>query len=87
MASTMTPNGKNNSALIGFDAKLWLAADKLRNNVDAVEYMAHAGAVHSQTESNQRQSRTFAALRDTLLPTLLRGELNVAEFELKAGNP
>ena len=31
---------KNNdsTATIGFEAKLWLAADKLRNNMDAAEY-------------------------------------------------
>ncbi len=28
----------NASATIGFEAKLWLAADKLRNNMDAAEY-------------------------------------------------
>src|SRR2546428_1689584 len=28
----------NNSANIGFEAKLWLAADKLRSNMDAAEY-------------------------------------------------
>src|ERR1700731_3624851 len=27
-----------NSANIGFEAKLWLAADKLRSNMDAAEY-------------------------------------------------
>lgn len=26
-------------ANLGFEAKLWLTADKLRNNMDAVEYM------------------------------------------------
>jgi len=32
-------NNKNNStARIGFEAKLWLAADKLRSNMDAAEY-------------------------------------------------
>src|SRR5258706_948594 len=31
------PTG-NGSATIGFEAKLWLAADKLRNNMDAAEY-------------------------------------------------
>ncbi len=32
-------NSKNNStARIGFEAKLWLAADKLRSNMDAAEY-------------------------------------------------
>ena len=28
----------NGSASLGFEAKLWLAADKLRNNMDAGEY-------------------------------------------------
>ena len=29
---------KNGAAVLGFEAKLWLAADKLRNNMDAAEY-------------------------------------------------
>src|SRR6201999_1161169 len=39
MARTKS-TGKTNqsSATIGFEAKLWLAADKLRNNMDAAEY-------------------------------------------------
>jgi len=28
----------DSTATIGFEAKLWLAADKLRNNMDAAEY-------------------------------------------------
>ena len=28
----------NSAATIGFEAKLWRAADKLRNNMDAAEY-------------------------------------------------
>jgi type I restriction enzyme M protein len=32
------PSKNNNSANIGFEAKLWLAADKLRSNMDAAEY-------------------------------------------------
>jgi type I restriction enzyme M protein len=35
-ASSAKSNGS--SANIGFEAKLWLAADKLRNNMDAAEY-------------------------------------------------
>src|SRR6184192_3940977 len=31
-------SSSNNSANIGFEAKLWLAADKLRSNMDAAEY-------------------------------------------------
>ena len=29
---------KDSAAHLGFEAKLWLAADKLRNNMDAAEY-------------------------------------------------
>jgi len=29
---------KGNGATLGFEAKLWQAADKLRNNMDAAEY-------------------------------------------------
>lgn len=29
---------KDSTANLGFEAKLWLAADKLRNNMDAAEY-------------------------------------------------
>ena len=32
------PSDKSSSAHLGFEAKLWLAADKLRNNMDAAEY-------------------------------------------------
>ncbi|MDD3940475.1 MAG: type I restriction-modification system subunit M N-terminal domain-containing protein, partial [Candidatus Pacebacteria bacterium] len=31
-------NKKNNSANIGFEEKLWAAADKMRNNMDPAEY-------------------------------------------------
>ncbi len=33
-----TKSSNNNSANIGFEQKLWLAADKLRSNMDAAEY-------------------------------------------------
>ena len=32
-----TRASKDNGANLGFEAKLWLAADKLRNNMDAAE--------------------------------------------------
>ena len=35
---TSSKSSNGNSANIGFEAKLWLAADKLRNNMDAAEY-------------------------------------------------
>ena len=38
MAKTKGTSSEQSSATIGFEAKLWLAADKLRNNMDAAEY-------------------------------------------------
>ena len=38
MARTKSNGSKDSSAHLGFEAKLWLAADKLRNNMDAAEY-------------------------------------------------
>jgi hypothetical protein len=38
MARTNSNGNKDSSANLGFEAKLWLAADKLRNNMDAAEY-------------------------------------------------
>ena len=39
MAQDKKKTEKNgNGANLGFEAKLWLAADKLRNNMDAAEY-------------------------------------------------
>jgi type I restriction enzyme M protein len=35
---TKKANGNGNDATLGFEATLWLAADKLRNNMDAAEY-------------------------------------------------
>ena len=41
MAKQQTLNGKSingNGANLGFEQKLWSAADKMRNNMDAAEY-------------------------------------------------
>ncbi|MEY2563339.1 MAG: type restriction enzyme protein [Verrucomicrobiota bacterium] len=38
MARARLNNSKNSTANLGFEAKLWLAADKLRSNMDAAEY-------------------------------------------------
>ena len=38
MARTKTKSSKDATAHLGFEAKLWLTADKLRNNMDAAEY-------------------------------------------------
>jgi type I restriction-modification system DNA methylase subunit len=38
MARTSNKNKADSTANLGFEAKLWLTADKLRNNMDAAEY-------------------------------------------------
>ena len=38
MARTKSNAADKSAANLGFEAKLWLAADKLRNNMDAAEY-------------------------------------------------
>jgi type I restriction enzyme M protein len=38
MARAKSKKTKDSTAHLGFEAKLWLAADKLRNNMDAAEY-------------------------------------------------
>ena len=38
MARTKTKPENGNGSTLGFEAKLWLAADKLHNNLDAAEY-------------------------------------------------
>ena len=37
-SKTSTKKSAKSTATIGFEAKLWLTADKLRNNMDAAEY-------------------------------------------------
>ena len=38
MARAKASSSAQSTATIGFEAKLWLTADKLRNNMDAAEY-------------------------------------------------
>ena len=38
MASRTKATPSDTSVNLGFEAKLWLSADKLRNNMDAAEY-------------------------------------------------
>ncbi len=61
-------------ANLGFEATLWAAADKLRNNMDAAEYKhVVLGLIFLKYISD--------TLRDTLLPKLISGELRVLHAE------
>jgi hypothetical protein len=65
-----------NVASLGFAQTLWLAADKLRNHLDAAEYK------HVVLEL---MATIIAALRDTLLPKLLSSGIRVANAEHAIG--
>lgn len=47
---------------------------------------AVAGPIHSRTLANQQQARTLAAVRDTLLPRLISGQLRLPEAETQITN-
>jgi type I restriction enzyme M protein len=59
---------KNNGATLGLEQTLWLAADKLRKNIDAAEYLY---TLHI---------KPLSRLRDALLPKLMKGEIRVKRF-------
>jgi len=58
-------NGKTNN----FEQTLWLAADKLRKNIDAAEYLY---TLHI---------KPLSRLHDVLLPKLMKGKIRVKETE------
>ncbi len=66
---------KDSSANLGFEAKLWLAADKLRNNMDASEY------IRSRTGRILRPMNRLAK-RDSFSEVLLLGRLREAILRL-----
>jgi hypothetical protein len=51
------PTAKNNdtTANLGFEAKLWAAADALRNNMDAAEYKKTATSTAPPASSGCRR--------------------------------
>ena len=58
------------------EAKLALSPDKLLTTASQV-----IDALYAKQLANDRESLTLAALRDTLLPKLLSGELRVKDAE------
>jgi type I restriction enzyme S subunit len=48
-------------------------------------YAQSAESLYRQMAENERESRSLAQLRDTLLPKLISGELRVADAERIVG--
>ena len=57
----------------------------LPNAEVTVRFNAIAGPLFERLVSNERESRTLAALRDTLLPKLISGELRVSDADRIVG--
>ncbi|MCG8508914.1 MAG: hypothetical protein MI741_06755 [Rhodospirillales bacterium] len=82
------------AANLGFEDKLWVAADKLPRinwkdmgryplalppEPSAKVFQDHVAALHQRIGLAVRQNRRLAGLRDTLLPKLLSGEFELPE--------
>ena len=72
------------SSILGFEAKLWAAADALRNNMDAAEYkhvvlglifLKDISDAFEEQHPHEVESQTRSSVSDTLLPKLTFGEL------------
>jgi type I restriction enzyme M protein len=65
MARKSTPAKSSNGANLGFEAKLWQAADKLRNNMDAGEYKhVVLGLIFLKYISDAFEERHVALLKE-----------------------
>ena len=70
------------------EKQLWKAADKLRKNIEAVEFLLspeeklkvfsdYADNAWNKIDGNHIQIKTLENMRDTLVPKLLSGEVRV----------
>ncbi|WP_153269354.1 type I restriction-modification system subunit M [Rhodanobacter glycinis] len=55
------------TATIGFEAKLWLTVDKLRNNMDAAEYKHVVLGPEKVSGTITPRPQKFQIVRDTIL--------------------
>src|SRR5258705_4391266 len=64
-AKTKNTTERGNGSMLGFEATLWAAADKLRGNMDAAEYKHVAlGLIFLKYISDRFQERRQQALAD-----------------------
>jgi hypothetical protein len=84
--SEKTAKTNGNGANLGFEAKLWLAADKIRNNMDVAEYnqllaeYSFAGIDKPIGISTYKLSRALPKNLQSALPT-------VEEIEAELSHP
>jgi hypothetical protein len=92
----VTMSAATSAATVGYEAQLWQMADALGGSrIDGVQrplivlppaalvaaFDSFATSVERRREEMISESRTLAALRDTLLPKLISGELRVKDAE------
>ena len=70
-AKRKTASPKDSNANLGFEAKLWLAADKLRNNMDAAE-PERSGGSQPQPARRASEARQYSRAERDRLPKAAR---------------
>ena len=70
-AKRKTASPKDSTANLGFEAKLWLAADKLRNNMDAAE-PERSGGSQPQPARRASEARQYSRAERDRLPKAAR---------------
>jgi len=95
---TATIRAKNAAERLGFEAKLWLTADKLRNNMDSAEYKhivlglifllpcfgGRIGDIAVYGEESNSTTRLPAMMN--LAIRGIKGDLDLQESRLEAAN-
>jgi hypothetical protein len=75
-------SSNGNGANLGFEAKLWLTADKLRNNMDAAEYKhVVLGLIFLKyiSDSFEEMRAKLVACKATTMGHIQRGHLTAAK--------
>jgi hypothetical protein len=82
MAKAKSAKPADSSANLGFEAKLWLAAENMFSAPNEVSWRERQGKANRAHQpefyciaSMHSESRALATLRETLLPKLLSAEL------------
>jgi len=78
MAAKSRSGAPHSSANLGFEAKLWLAADKLRNNLDAAEYKhVVLGLIFLKYNSDHRRGDLIDLIGSIQLTDSVRRDLGL----------
>ena len=60
---------------LGFEQKLWITADKMRNNME--KFDRTCSSMDDCIANNEKQTEELTQIRDSLLPKLISGRIRV----------